>query len=247
MPLDRERESGGLADSRREGKTTYVIPLNRLPTYSLHDIVDLIRAQLIRVRKHLLIQRPLVLHNPRHEFPHVALIRQQILRRPIAVDILNGNQGRVVGAAGWQSGKGDLVPEPDVDDGVGDLAAEDGVVDELLVVAQHHDSAGGADRREGAGDEAGDPGEGGGFDESELGELEFRVDGADEGVCAGEDGGEVWDGSFEIGDNDAKAAGSEGLDGRFVDGGGLDEDRDVEAAVREEAFEDGSSCFTRGS
>lgn len=111
------------------------------------------------------------------------------------------------------------MPVPDVDDGVGEMLHENARVRDLFVVADFHDSAGGADGGVAAGDEALDPGFCGGVDQTELVELPLGANGTEHDVDTFEYLYQRF-GIIEIGRKDLQAAVPEFLHGRFVGGCG---------------------------
>jgi hypothetical protein len=135
---------------------------------------------------------------------------------------------RIINLTRRQAWNGDLVPKPDIDDGVGNLVLEDAIVNLFLLIAEIHDTTARDNSDEATWDKTLDiAGFGDGLDEVELLKLIEGTYGADDGIIALQRLRQSIRISFDISDDDIKATVFKSFDLRLIGRGWLDKAADI--------------------
>lgn len=161
-----------------------MIPLDFLLRQLLHHSENLVLSENLPVGIDVLVDRPIVGDDARHEIPDIALVDQDIRRLPVSMGVGRWHQDGVINTARRKRREGDLIPKSNIHDRERESDILDILVNLLLLITQQHHPTGGRDCCESARHETLDARILCGLRQALLLELGARGDGADEHVHA---------------------------------------------------------------
>ena len=212
---------------RRKRLKAHPVCVHLLTSLTLHQAHNFVLADLITPRNDLFVHGPRILDDSSDPTPGVALITEKRPALAMTVDLWCIKDESVVESSRGDAEPGDLVPVAHVNDSVREMMLPDVLVDQFLLIAQRHDTAGGNDGGEIAGDETLDACLGGSIDEWELGEDTERMNRADECIEAGQYLCEFLYIAGEVANYDRHPTGCKCMYGGFGGRGRLNECGDV--------------------